>query len=169
MNTLQTKKTYYTNTALWALCSALIGIYAIWLSYHGINDWPIRVQERFWNKMGFLSIFLGLGSVALWFIKKRIIKANKVTSGLTLLRLRESHIALGWLSFAVGLGHSVFFIVNDLGRASRNFTGYIALLAMLVVILSGALYKHKVLKVSVMRHWHFVIACILGVIMLIHM
>jgi hypothetical protein len=31
----------------------------------------------------------------------------------------------------------------------RNFTGYIALIVMLLVILSGAMYKHKVLKVSV--------------------
>ncbi|WP_075365451.1 hypothetical protein [Desulfosporosinus metallidurans] len=49
-------------------------------------------------------------------------------------RQYAKHIALGWLSFAVGLGHSIFFIVNDLGRPSRNFTGYIALLIMLLVI-----------------------------------
>jgi len=126
------------------------------------------MQERFWNEMGFMSIFLGIGSVVFWFSKKKIIKAKEVNSGLKILHLRASHIALGWLSFAVGLGHSIFFIVSDLGRPSRNFTGYIALLVMLLVIISGALYKHRVLKVSVIKRWHLVIACVLVGTMLVH-
>ncbi|HEY8911115.1 MAG TPA: hypothetical protein VIM51_12690 [Desulfosporosinus sp.] len=115
-----------------------------------------------------MSIFLGIGSVVFWFSKKKIIKAKEVNSGLKILHLRASHIALGWLSFAVGLGHSIFFIVSDLGRPSRNFTGYIALLVMLLVIISGALYKHRVLKVSVIKRWHLVIACVLVGTMLVH-
>ena len=118
--------------------------------------------------MGFISIFLAIGSVVFWLSKKKIIKTKQVKSALKILHLRESHIALGWLSFAVGLGHSIFFIVNDLGRPSRNFTGYIALFIMLLVILSGAMYKHKVLKVSVIKHWHLVIAYVLVGIMLVH-
>ena len=168
MNILQTKKTFYSNTVFWSFCCALFSLYAIWLSSHGINDWSIRVQERFWNEMGFISIFLAIGSVVFWLSKKKIIKTKQVRSSSTILHLRESHIALGWLSFAIGLGHSIFFIVNDLGRPSRNFTGYIALLIMLLVILSGAMYKHKVLKVSVIKHWHLVIAYVLVGIMLLH-
>ena len=168
MKILQAKKVYYSNTVLWSSCCALFSVVAIWLSYHGINDWSIRMQERFWNEMGFISIFLAIGSVYFWFSKNKLIKAKEVNSGLKILRLRESHIALGWLSFAIGLGHSIFFIVNDLGRPNRNFTGYIALLIMLLVILSGAMYKHKVLKVSVIKRWHLVISCVLVGIMLVH-
>jgi hypothetical protein len=165
---LQAKKTFYSNTALWFFCCVLFSLYAIWLSFHGINDWSLKMQERFWNKMGFVSIFLAIGSVVFWLSKKKIIEMKVVKSGLTILHLRESHIALGWLSFAVGLGHSIFFIVNDVGKQSRSFTGYIALLIMLLVILSGAMYKHKVLKVSVIKQWHMVIACVLVGIMLVH-
>lgn len=168
MNTLRTKKIYYSNTTLWLFCSALFSIYTIWLSFNGISDWTIRMQEHFWNGMGFLSIFLGIGSVVIWLIKKKMIVAKKAGSGSTILHLRESHISLGWISFAIGLGHSIFFIVNDLGRASRNFTGYISLLIMLWVILSGIAYKHKILKVSTMRSWHLMLACALGIFMLIH-
>ncbi|TGE31792.1 hypothetical protein [Desulfosporosinus sp. Sb-LF] len=168
MNILQTKKTFCSDTVLWSSCCALFCLYAIWLSCYGINDWSIRTQERFWNKMGFISIILAIGSVIFWLSKKKIAKVKEVKSGLTILHLRESHIALGWISFAIGLGHSIFFIVNDLGRPSRNFTGYIALIIMLLVILSGAMYKHKVLKVSVIKQWHLVIACVLVGIMLVH-
>ena len=111
---------------------------------------------------------LAIGSVVFWLSKKKIIKTKQVKSGSTILHLRESHIALGWLSFAVGLGHSIFFIVNDLGRPSRNFTGYIALIVMLLVILSGAMYKNKVLNVRAIKRWHVAVACVLMGIMLVH-
>jgi hypothetical protein len=112
LNILQAKKAYYSNTVLWSSICALFSLYAIWLSLHSINDWSIRMQERFWNEMGYLSIFLGIASVVFWFRKKNIIKVKEANSGLTILHLRESHIVLGWLSFTVGLGHSIFYIVN---------------------------------------------------------
>lgn len=168
MNTFKVKKDFYSNTGFWSFCCILFSIYAIWLSYNGINGLSIRMQERFWNEIGFLSIFLGIGSFVSWFIKKRIIKLKKIKSGFTIRYLRESHIALGWLAFATALGHSFFFIINDLGRTNRNFTGYIAFFSMLLVILTGIFYKHKVLKISIIRYWHMVIAIVLSVILFIH-
>lgn len=168
MNFFPAKKPFYSNTGLWFLGCVLFGLYAVWLSSHGISDWSIRMQELFWNKMGFISILLAIISVIFWLSKKKIIKMKEVKSGSTLLHLRESHIALGWLSFALGLGHSIFFILNGLGRSSRIFTGYLALLIMLLVIFSGAMYKHKVLKVKVIKHWHLIIAFILVGSILIH-
>lgn len=168
MNILKHKKIHYSDTFLWSSFCVLFSLYAIWLSIYGISDWSIPMQERLWKKIGFISIFLGIGSVVFWFWRNKIIKLKVADSGLKILYLSELHIALGWLSFAAGLGHSFFFIINEIGKPIRNFTGYIALIVMLLVILSGAMYKQKVLKVSVIKRWHLVVACVLVGVTLLH-
>ena len=168
MNILQSKRIHYSNTILWSSCCVLFSLYAIWLSFHGISDWSIRIQERFWNEMGFISIFLGIGSVVFWLKKNKLKKLKFANNGVKIFYFRELHIALGWLSFAVCLGHSFFYIINELGRPLSKLTGYIALIVMLLVILSGAMYKHKVLNVRAIKRWHVAVACVLMGIMLVH-
>ena len=124
--------------------------------------------------MGVLSLVLSVGSFSLWFFKKKIINAKRAdhnaypwVNSTVMHSLRETHVTLGWVAFTLGLGHSIFFLIN-LQPRSHVFSGIIALLVMIALVLTGLMYKHKIISLKIIKNSHLLIACIFGVTLLTH-
>jgi len=75
---------------------------------------------------------------------------------------------LGWLAFDLGLGHSVYFMVNLPTRMNRVYSGVIALVAMIALIITGLMYKHKIMSIKTIKKFHLVISGIFGVLLVVH-
>ncbi|WP_088226977.1 hypothetical protein [Desulfosporosinus sp. FKB] len=168
-------RTKFPPTIIYVLICGFLTAISFWVSYHGIADWSFRTQRGFWNLMGFFSLFFTMGSVLLWFLKKRIIRGKQRepgslvwVNGSTIKGLREAHVTLGWLAFTFGLGHSAFYLVNLPSRMNNVFSGIVALAGMILVLLTGIMYRHKIISMKTCRMSHRVISCIFGLLILAH-
>lgn len=169
------RRSTYSSTVLCVFLCGLMSAFSVWASYHGIADWSDRTQRGFWNQMGVLSLFLIISSVSVWFLKKKIIivkhqdsKTFPWANGSVIKGLREAHVTLGWLAFDLGLGHSVYFMVNLPTRMNRFYSGAIALVAMIVLIITGLMYRHKIMGIKTIKKFHLVISTIFGVLLVAH-
>lgn len=169
------KRSAYLTTAGYIILFGLICTLSIWVSYHGIADWTIREQRGFWNQIGFLSIFFSIVSISLWLFKKKIISSKQNdhnsfswVNRTTVIMLRELHVVLGWFAFALGFGHSAFFLLNVQPRANHIVSGVIVLVAMLALIFSGLMYKHKVISIKTIKKCHYFVTYIFAVLLVLH-
>lgn len=172
---LMLRRSTYSSTALFVFLCGLMSAFSVWAAFYGISDWSDRAQRGFWNQMGVLSLFLIIGSVSVWFLKKKIINVKQSdreafpwANSSVIKRLREAHITLGWLAFDLGLGHSVYFMVNLPTRMNRVYSGVIALVAMIALIITGLMYKHKIMSLRTIKKYHLVISGIFGVLLVAH-
>lgn len=156
------------------LCG-LMSVIPLWAVFYGMAAWSDRAQRGFWNQIGMLSLFLIIGAVSVWFLKQRIIKAKQSdraafpwVSGAVIKGLREAHIALGWLAFDLGLGHGVYYMVNMPTRMNHFISGVIVLAAMLALIITGLMYKHKILSPKTIKKFHFAVSGIFGLLLAVH-
>ena len=148
---------------------------SIWISYSGNTYWSDAALKDFWVQMADLSVFFAALSVSLWLIKKIILVLKKKgatrvsrVNGTTLLLLRNAHITGGWLAFALGLGHSLFFFLRLPWGSNPVDTGIITLTAMTLLFTFGLLYQYKRSKVTV-RSWHLILAVIFSLFLIMHM
>ncbi|MDR3539759.1 MAG: hypothetical protein P4L69_02150 [Desulfosporosinus sp.] len=169
------RRLIYSSTVLHVILWGLMSAFSVWAAYHGITDWSARAQRGFWDQMGVLSLLLIIGSVTVWLLQKQIInvklqdrEAFPWANGSVIKRLREAHVTLGWLAFDLGLGHSVYFMVNLPTRMNRVYSGVIALAAMTVLIISGLMYRHKMLSFKAIKKCHLVISGVFGVLLVAH-
>jgi hypothetical protein len=165
----------YSSTIIYALLCGVLTVISVWTSYHGIADWSYRAQKGFWNGMGFLALLLIVSSVMLWYVKKSILNAKQKergaynwASGSVIKGLREAHVSLGWLAFTLGLGHSVFYMINLPTRMNHIYSGVIALVGMSVVIITGLMYKHRIISIKTCKTCHKVISGVFGVLLVMH-
>lgn len=175
MEELTISKTTYSSTIINVILCGLISVISVWAAYHGIADWSYRAQRGFWNLMGVLSLFSAIVSISLWFLKKKIINTKQRdrkgfawANSSMIKRLRDAHVNLGWVAFTLGLGHGAFFMVNLPSRMNRVYSGVIALVGMIVLMLTGLMYRHKIISLKTSKTCHKVIACIFGVLLLVH-
>jgi len=175
MNRLLVRKSPYVSTAIYGLLCGLFCVLSVWASYKGISDWSSRTQKEFWNQMGVLSLVLSIASFSLWLFKKKIIKAKRAdrnayswANSTVIHSLRETHVTLGWVAFSLGLGHSIFFLIN-LQPRDHVLSGVIALIVMIALVFSGLMYKHKLISLKIIQNSHLLIACIFGVCLLSHL
>lgn len=173
---LTLRKSNDSSTVLYIVLCGLMSAFSVWAAFYGILDWSDRAQKGFWNQMGVLSLVLIIASVSVWFLKKKIINVKQSDRDMfpwanssVIKRLREAHITLGWLAFDLGLGHSVYFMVNLPTRMNRVYSGVIALVAMIVLIISGIMYKHKLMSIKTIKKFHLVISGIFGVLLVTHL
>ncbi|MDR3585463.1 MAG: hypothetical protein P4L59_09080 [Desulfosporosinus sp.] len=169
------RRLIYSSTVLHVILWGLMSAFSVWAAYHGIADWSDRAQRGFWDQMGVLSLLLIIVSVSVWFFKKQIIKVKlkdregfSWVNGSLIKGLREAHVTLGWLAFDLGLGHSVYFMVNLPTRMNRVYSGVIALVAMTVLIITGLMYRHKIMSFKTIKKCHLVISGIFGVLLVAH-
>lgn len=172
---LMIRKSTYLSTVLYVFLCGLMSGFSVWAAYYGISNWSDRAQRGFWNQMGVLSLFLIIASVSMWFLKRKIInvkqkdyKAFPWASGSVMKGLREAHVTLGWLAFDLGLGHSVYFMVNLPDRMNRVYSGVIALVAMTVLIITGLMYKHRIIRLTTIKKFHLAISGVFGVLLVTH-
>ncbi|HZW83549.1 MAG TPA: hypothetical protein VFF14_09050, partial [Candidatus Deferrimicrobium sp.] len=78
------------------------------------------------------------------------------------------HILSGWVSFVLGLGHAVYYLLSAFGRVKYTYTGIVATIIMAVLIQLGVMYQYKAIKLPVARKLHFALSLVLGVVMLTH-
>lgn len=144
--------------------------YYLYLSNNpGVN---YRSLRHFWNSMGFLSIFLGLAAVGLWWTKRNLLgnaKSGAPVFGSTVLMLRQSHMVFGWLSFLLGLGHSVYYLLANDVRLKFIGTGIVATIVMVLMIYTGIMYHYRALNIPIVRRIHLILSMMLAVILLLHM
>ncbi|SPF43919.1 membrane hypothetical protein [Candidatus Desulfosporosinus infrequens] len=169
------RRSIYSSTVLHVFLWGLMSVVSVWAAYHGISNWSDRVQRGFWDQMGMVSLFVIIGSVSVWLLKEQIIKVKLKNregflwaNGSVIKGLREAHVALGWLAFDLGLGHSVYFMVNLPTRMNRVYSGVIALAAMTVLIITGLLYRHKILSFRTIKKCHLVISGVFGILLVAH-
>jgi len=169
------RRSTYSNTRLYVVLCGLMSVFSVWVAYHGISDWSDRAQRGFWNQIGVLSLFFIISSVSVWLLKRKIINAKlrgreafPWANGSVIKGLREAHITLGWLAFDLGLGHSVYFLVNLPDRMNSVYSGIIALVAMTVLIITGLMYKHKIMSLKTIKVCHLIISGIFGVLLVVH-
>jgi hypothetical protein len=169
------RRSPYSSTFLYVVLCGLMSASSVLVAYHGISDWSARAQRGFWDQMAVLSLFLIIGSVSVWFLKKKLINGNQKdreafpwANGSVIKRLRGAHIALGWLAFDLGLGHSIYFMVNLPTRMNRVYSGVIALMAMIVLIITGLMYRHKIMSLKTIKKFHLVISGIFGILLVVH-
>ncbi|MDR3601696.1 MAG: hypothetical protein P4L49_14645 [Desulfosporosinus sp.] len=174
-NGLGFKKSTHLSTVLYLLLCGLISAVSVWAAIYGVSDWSDRVQREFWNQIGVVSLLLIIGSVFVWLLKKKIINVKQNDRGALLWanssvikRLREAHISLGWLAFDLGLGHSLYFMVNLPNRMNRVYSGVIVLVAMIALIITGLMYKHKTVSLKTIKKSHLLISGIFGVLLMAH-
>lgn len=162
-------KTNLINFSGTIILIALAG-YAIWGAYYDTSGSSYHALRSFWLSIGDLALVLALLSASLWGVKKFFSK-SKNTSGTTLMWLRQSHIIVGWLALAMGVGHSSFFLINMsmLGRHIGSlYTGLAALTSMLLLIIVGILYQCRKIKVKTARSWHLKLALAFTLLLIIH-
>lgn len=174
-DTLLLRRSNYSSTIIYGLLCGLFFGLSVWASYHGISDWSARAQKGFWNQMGFLSLFLSFGSASFWFFKKRVIKAKSANrdafpwaNSAVISWFREAHITLGWVAFTLGVGHSVFYLINLQPRRNHVFSGVVVLGLMSALVITGLLYKHKIISLRTIKNAHKILACMFGVLLLTH-
>lgn len=154
------------------LTSILFMGYALHIS--GNPEANYRTLRHFWNNMGFLSIFLAMLAVGLWLAKKVMLDNKKTrpeaqVSSNTIVLLRQTHMLFGWLSFVLGLGHSIFYLLGQESRVKYINTGLAATFVMVLLIYVGVMYQYKAIKIPIARRLHLILSVLLGFILLLHM
>lgn len=174
------KQTHVLRKQMWS--PILLGLFfitlisvSIWTASNGIGDWNLRTLKRDWYKVGELSLLLTALSVSPWLIRKIIKKAHRRLThssnwlnGAIMLFLRKNHMLLGWLAFLLGIGHSIFFLINLPERESYLYSGIAALVSMFILSGIGLLYKFKSINIKFARRWHLIFALIFIIILIVH-
>ena len=162
------------NTRSNVLIFVSLVLLSIWISYSGTTFWNYAALKRFWLFVGDLSVFFALISLSFWALRKVIVVIKKKgttrlswVNGRTLLFLRNAHITGGWLAFALGVGHAIFFILKLPWGISPVNTGVATLIAMFLLFAFGVLYQYQKIKLMA-RSWHINLAIIFSIVLITH-